>query len=371
MFKYDVIIEKEDICNYTNEIKQLIKYAQGGEKVVLFAPRRYGKTSILINVVGKEFLRRNKNALFCYVNLQEIKDFDSMATRFFHGLEEAIGRAFPVKTIVSNVVGLMASLRPQVELDPISGKAKLTLSLGKDRRKGLNDIFKTITELAGKYPLLLTIDEFQDIAFLPEAEAIIRQFVQGLANSSVVVSGSKKHILKDIFLDEQRPFYNWGKSVELKRIPFEMWKTYILSRFEKKRITASDDILKYILENVYYVPNYTCRLCSDIFNNYADAQITMRDVESAIHSIYLSTQSRYAEKIAFLTEKQLKLLALIAREGHVSEITATKVATESGISTRGLSKMSKLLLDKGYIEREEAGLRIADPFFAHYLQREF
>lgn len=371
MFKYDVLIEREDICNYTKEINQLTRYAKDREKVVLFAPRRYGKTSILINIVGCEFTQKTKDGLFCYVNLQEVKDFDSMARRFSRGLEDAIGRAFPIKAIVSGVIKLLASLRPQIEIDPISSETKLALTLSPDRRKGLSDIFQAITQVAEKYPLLLAMDEFQDVAFIDEAEALVREFVQTLKSASVVICGSKGHILKDIFLDERKPLYNWGKNIELKRIPFEIWKPYIVARFEKKGLLVDDEVLKYILENVFYIPNYVCRLCSDIYNSYERKKISMHEVAGAVHSVYLSTQTRYAEKVAFLTNKQLKLLALIAREGHVAEITSTKVAAGSGISTRGISKMSRLLLDKGYIERDEKGIRIADPFFSYYLQQEF
>lgn len=371
MFKYDVLIEEKDICNYEDEISQLKKLAGGGEKIVLFAPRRYGKTSILINVVGKWFIENHNHALFCYVNLQQAKDFDSMAARFSHSIEEAVGRAFPLKTIVSNVVKLMASLRPQVEMDPISGEAKLTLTLGSDKRKGLQETFHAIETLSRKYPLLLAMDEFQDVTFIPEAEALIRQFLEKLVSSSVIISGSKKHILKDIFLNEQKPFYNWGKTVELKRIPFEQWKKYITQRFKYKKLTISDNVLTFLLNSVCYIPNYICKLCSDIYNEYEVKDIIMPDIAKVMHDIYLNTQSRYAEKIAFLTKKQLQLLVVISKNGTIAEITSTKTAAESGISTRGLSTINKMLLDKGYTERDEHGIRTADPFFAYYLSREF
>ncbi|MDO8494314.1 MAG: hypothetical protein Q7S68_03150, partial [Deltaproteobacteria bacterium] len=177
--------------------------------------------------------------------------------------------------------------------------------------------------------------------------------------------------LKDIFQDEQKPFYNWGKSVELKTIPFEKWKPFLLERFSNKKISLKDDVIQFILESMYFIPNYICKLCSDIYEKYDHADITMADIAETIHHTYLNNQSRYAEKVAFLTAKQIKLLTVLSKKKWVKEISAKEMISASGISTRGLLTISKMLLDKGYIEREPSGYRIADPLFAYYLMREF
>lgn len=371
MFKYDVLIEEEDVCNYEDEVRDLIRYVGKEDKVVLYAPRRYGKTSLLVNVVGKHFVKSVKNALFCHVNLQEVKDLHSISVRFSHSLEEAVSRTFQAKVLFSKAIETLKSLRPQIEVDSITGSPSLSFALAQDKNKGLNDILQAIGELSKKQPMLLVMDEFQDVVFVDEAEALIRNFVQQLYKSSVIISGSKKHILKDIFLDEKKPFYNWGKSVELKPIPFEKWKPYLLYRFKTKKIKLSDEVIRFILESMYYIPNYVCKLCSDIYNSYTDVSISLSDVKEMMHLGYLNSQSRYAEKIAFLTPKQVKLLSVIARNGPVKEITSHHMVVESGLSTRGLSTIYKMLLDKGYLETESAGVRIADPFFAYYLIRAF
>ena len=371
MFKYDVLIEENDICNYEEEIRKLTGCVENGDKVVLYAPRRFGKTSILINVLGKRFSKSNKNALFCYINLQEVKDLHSISVRFSRAVEEIVKLAFPAKALVSKAVELFKSLRPKIEIDPQTGSPSITFALATDKNQGLDDIFQAIKAISEKHPLLLVMDEFQDVAFIDEAEALIRGFVQTMNKSSIVISGSKQHILKDIFLDERRPFYNWGKSIELKPIPFEKWKPYLLKRFVNKKIRIGDAEIRYILESMYYIPNYVCKLCSDIDSAYSNVVVAVADIKDAIHHTYLNSQSRYAEKISFLTNKQIKLLTVIAGKGRVKEITAQQIVAESGISTRGISTICTMLMDKGYLERDKEGIRVADPFFAYYLLREF
>ena len=65
-----------------------------------------------------------------------------------------------------------------------------------------------------------------------------------------------------------------------------------------------------------------------------------------------------------LSIKQVKFLTVIAKNKYVQEITSQNIIAQSAISTRGLSKIYKMLLDKGYVEREADGVRISDPFFA-------
>jgi len=371
MFKYDVLIEQEDICNYEAEIATLRRYVANKGKIILIAPRRYGKTSIAINVIGKGFLSRKKTGIFCYANLQEVADLDSIAVRLTHALEDAVNRTFPVRTRISKIIDALKLLKPQVNIDPVSGESALSFSVGKRPQKGLNDIFESMRSLAESYPLFLCLDEMQDVAAIPEAEALLRSFLQTMANSPVLVSGSKKHLLANIFLDERRPFYNWGKTVELKPIPIDKWKKYILARFKVEKLSITDEALEDLLESVFYIPNYVCKICSELYETYSRREISIADVRAVIHKIYLDTQSLYAEKISFLTRNQLRFLVLLAKEVYIKEITAKEVVSKCNLSTRGISKIAALLLDKGYIEREKDGLRVADPFFANYLSREF
>lgn len=371
MFKYDVLIEREDICNYESEIATIGRYVSRKEKIVLFAPRRFGKTSIAINVIGKKFLSQKGTPVFCYVNFQEVVDLDSIAVRLAHSLEYAVNRAFPVKTRLSKIMDSLKLLKPQMNIDPVSGEFLLTLSLGKSPQKELIEIFETMRSLSERHPLFLCLDEMQDIAAIPEAEALLRAFLQTMAGSPVMITGSKKHLLSRIFLDEQKPFYNWGKIVELKPIGIDEWKKYIVARFKNKKNRIVDEALKYLLDSTYYIPNYICKICSELYEANSNCEISIAEVERVIHKIYLDSQSLYAEKTSFLTRNQMKFLVLLAKESYIKELTSKETIGKCGLSTRGISQIALVLLDKGYVEKDERGFRIADPFFAYYLSREF
>jgi len=44
------IVRKEDFCDREKEINNLLRYGRNGDNVVLFSPRRYGKSSLIAKV---------------------------------------------------------------------------------------------------------------------------------------------------------------------------------------------------------------------------------------------------------------------------------------------------------------------------------
>ena len=101
----------------------------------------------------------------------------------------------------------------------------------------LMDIFDVINKsIAPQMPVLIVLDEFQDIAFIPEAQGLFRQVLQELKEIPVVFLGSKKHILSDLFAKPRAPLANTGEDLEFLPIPYNEYHSYILERFKPKKI---------------------------------------------------------------------------------------------------------------------------------------
>ena len=72
-FVFGKVVNKKNFCNRKEEIKQLKEYINNTFSVWLFAPRRYGKTS-LIKQVFKE-TKKIKTIYFDLYNIQSLDDF--------------------------------------------------------------------------------------------------------------------------------------------------------------------------------------------------------------------------------------------------------------------------------------------------------
>ena len=65
-FVYGETVSGENFCNRTQEIKELVADIKNCQNVIIFSPRRYGKTSLIKQVLQKV---KAKGILTFYVDL--------------------------------------------------------------------------------------------------------------------------------------------------------------------------------------------------------------------------------------------------------------------------------------------------------------
>lgn len=65
-FVYGEEVSGDAFCNREDEITELVKDIENGENIIIFSPRRYGKTSLI-----KEVIRvfQNRSFLAVYIDL--------------------------------------------------------------------------------------------------------------------------------------------------------------------------------------------------------------------------------------------------------------------------------------------------------------
>ena len=89
----------------------------------------------------------------------------------------------------------------------------------------------------------MVCDEFQDVSFVEESEALFRDAFQNL-NIPIILLGSKRHILQNIFLSSDKPLSNWGKDIVIPEIEYATYHKYIQERFKEKDLTITLEIAK-------------------------------------------------------------------------------------------------------------------------------
>ena len=65
-FVFDCLVDRENICNLKKEQIKLFQFIEKKMNVVLYAPRNYGKTSLLKNIIIPDFKKNNKNKAFVF-----------------------------------------------------------------------------------------------------------------------------------------------------------------------------------------------------------------------------------------------------------------------------------------------------------------
>ena len=212
------------------------------------------------------------------------------------------------------------SLRPQLSFDNITGEPQLqiTYQTAHEKEYTLRGLFEFLD--SQNEHIVIAIDEFQQIRDYPEKnmEALLRTYIQQLKNVHFIFSGSKKHIMTEMFSSAKRPFY---RSSQMMHIDVIDEKVYY--QFATKHLSAHG---QYIGEETFHdlytlVEGYTWNIQNLLNRLYQGGkqQIDYNTVLLTINQILQEELPSYQLICRLVTDRQLQVLRTVAKEGVVKE----------------------------------------------------
>lgn len=371
-FKFGQLVTREDVCDREEEISRLRKIVKSEGRAIVYGSRRFGKTSLVKNVVMEEFLQGEKKSLSVYADLFQLDSVEDLSSRLRVGLEQALSRKTKLKTFFSNLQNYLKNFRIEVTADPLSGMPAVSL-LGEYKKdeRSFPDLFAALRNLSRDYKMLLILDEFQDIQGVEGLESRLRSEIQSLDNTAVILLGSKKHILQKIFHDESKPFYGFGVDVEIKAIDREYWLPYMRERFSPCKISLDQEAVNEICRLMRDVPNSIQEFCQWIALSDWQGHLDMIAIPTHLAKLIENKLSRYFEKIANLSEKEKRVVIAVARCEPVISLTAAQFLQETRVSATATRATMLRLTDQGMFDITDDGYVLTDPLFHLFLLRQF
>src|SRR5436190_9581448 len=236
-FKYGPIALDESFTNRKEELAELRTDALNGQDVVVFAPRRYGKTS-LVRRVAQELARRK--ALVAEINLMFTPTKEKLAGRLAQEVaDHLLGPVARAKENLRIFSGLR--ITPTIAVDPLDGSFSFSFAGSHDPEDvdaTLERLFRLLPEIAAerKRPVVLIVDEFQEIADIdPHLTKLLRSVFQEQPEVAHVYLGSKRHLMERIFNDANEPFWRSAKRMELGVIAPDEFRPFIVAGFTDHR----------------------------------------------------------------------------------------------------------------------------------------
>lgn len=362
------IATSERFCNRVAEIALLGNNMLSGIHTVVYAPRRFGKSSLARRVLADLEGRR----IGLYVDLFSVTSSEDAAEKIYRGIVDGLGRTVPDKgSLAARLASIFKRLRLSLEFDPASGTPEFSLSLGDSAAEiHLETVIANLDDYCtnNNCTVCLVLDEFQEICNLKDAkkiEALLRGGMQSARNVSFMMLGSRRTILRDMFEDRKRPFYKSAYVLKLEPIAEEEFTDFLVRQFA----TAGQELLpeeaaRMVAFTEAY-PYYTQKLAMLYFDmkqtgrTLSEAQARLLEMESAdCENIFVN-----------LTNHQKRLLRAIAK-GRPPNIFAGSFLVTHRLGSQGgvqssLNKLKKLDL----VEQGKDGWRVTDPIFALWLTR--
>ena len=236
-FVYSRPVAPEDVIDRDEETEQLLRLAIGGHYVRLYAPRKFGKTSLLGRVLRDGEREGPVPVLVDLYGVLSIADVTVRIERAYAAQLKGSLRsridAFLKSTglgLSLGAFGVSATLHSQPRTDPLPAlHALLDLPLR--------------LEAGGGYRALVVFDEFQDIGKVQSLDAILRSHVQYQGEvASYVFSGSEPGMMRTLFERKDRPLYGSAVPMRLERLRDADIAPYVLERFGQTGRDAGDAI---------------------------------------------------------------------------------------------------------------------------------
>jgi hypothetical protein len=370
-FNIGVAEEKDDFCDRITEKEELLHYARNAQKVVLYSPRRYGKSSLMYQVqkqLGKE------GVLNAYADFFPITSEREMIGKFASAVFRGIGRGVDPRTLYDKLKGSFTGFVPAIEVGPEG--FSISAKFDKDTKPDLllEDILNGIQAFVKqkKVGACIVLDEFQEIVNLPESKRIegtLREHIQRQKEIAYFFVGSRRGILLDMFTDKSRPFYKSAFHYSLKEIPRDEFAPFISQKFTKtgKKCSKGNAVSVYDLARGY--PYYVQKLA------YQAWDLTEKECTDAIiqraYKLLVQTEAVDFEGVwGGLALVQRALLKAIAKQPTKS-LYNKGYLERYDLSVGGAQRALEALRARDLIEKdEEEKFRLTDPIMAAWLTEE-
>ena len=367
-FVLGVIPPEAPFCDRSKELKELISYAKSDANVVLYSPRRYGKTSLIKRV---QSILANQGFIAIYVDFFGVTSIDDVAKRTAKSIYTVTQHN---ESLFKKTVRIFNTFRPVLKPTEAGDAFSISVEAVTGELSGIDLLDATMDNL-GEFihktqkGVHIVFDEFQEITELNnlQVEVVLRSHIQGHKASYFFV-GSRRRLLIDMFSQRNRPFFQSSIIYELNRLPHDDLVNFIMDCFQSKGKHCSREVAEEISKKVFQHPYYVQKLSFYEFE-MSDKAAKIEDVAKAYERVFEEERYFFEATLQGITLKQISLLKAIANDPFLPVFSSeflSKYRFAQGMIQKALPKLARLdLIEKN----EKNNWHIVDPVFEDWLRR--
>lgn len=363
-FPFEGPVPPDLLIDRAAELGTLARRAGDRVNVRLAAPRRYGKTSLLLAHASR---LRETDWRTVHVDFHRVTDLADVARRL-----AAAYAPLDLPFVRSHIGGLLNRLGvslsaagPAVTLaarpasfDP--GSAETVMLRLLDLPKALHDRDAT--------PTLVVFDEFQDLLVARrDLDGLLRSRIQYHGDAAAYVyAGSEPSLMRELFDTRERPLFGQADPLTIGDLPLDETLTDLAARFAAEQVDPGPALG----ELVTFAGGHPQRtmllayLLSDALAEGAEPTPALADV--VIDAALARTEPVHRATWQQLGATERIVLAAVADGGAP---TSRGLASDHDVSRNALAAAADRLADQGHLAKKPRGSRVIDPLFAEWLRR--
>ena len=367
-FKFGSVVSGDYFYNRTEELNRIKQTLAGGNNITLYAPRRYGKSSL----VKKALVELEKQGFITiYVDFMSVYSREIFIKNYSKAIAE--GEKQSLEATVKKIAKLITGIVPSVSSDS-GGLPAFSLSWiqGSNKEQTLIDVINLPQQLASnKLKWIIAFDEFQEVTKFngENFEKTLRSCIQHHNNVSYLFLGSKTHLLQDMFNNRNRAFYNSALIMGIGKISEEKSIEFLTSRFRNTGVSIDKNIAIYLLRSVDNIPYYIQFIAFEIWqlaqlNNIYVVSTT--DIDKALETIIQLKSDYYWEIINKQTSYRKKVLYVLSC--GVKEMFSKETTYNYNLgSISTTQKALDVFIQDGLVEKMDNHYILSDPLFKLFI----
>jgi hypothetical protein len=333
-FVYGEIVTSGAFADRDAERDRLGRDLAAGQKVFLISPRRYGKSSLVRDVLRG--LARRK-----ILTVEVTVASSSSYVGFLESYAQALVAAnTPISRLRRWAGDLLRAVRPELRFDAdTAGKPRFALAFPavrsiRDTARLAAEVFALPGRIAAarKQRLAIALDEFQAITSFNggSVEHALRAAVQDQRAVGYVFAGSEPSLMERM-LGPRRPFYKAGPVMRLEKIDPRLFADFIDTRFSASGMRAEPGLGEAIVDLAENVPYDVQRLAHETWDDVKaggrktvgveDLHVTLTRLLGEQHTVFEESWQRLtlaqrAVLRALVLESGKELLSADVRARH-------------------------------------------------------
>jgi uncharacterized protein len=374
-FTFGALALDEAFADREAELAELVADIRNGQDVLVYAPRRIGKSSLVLRAM-QEAIRRRTLVAYCDLMRTPTKE------RFAGALAKAIydDLASPVGSALERAADLFRGLRirPTMEVDPDDATLRFTFQPSR-RRTDIDDTIERLLELLGelaadrKRRVAIVFDEFQEVVSLDRRfPNLMRAVFQAQPEVAHVYLGSRRHVLDRIFDDRNEPFWRSAKRIEIGPIAPGPFAAFLRARFAASGKSIAPAALDRLLDTSGGHPYGTQEIAYFVWElTPAGGEATVAQVQAGLGRVLRTEHNHFAALWEDAPHPQRLVMIALAAEPTRSPYAERYRDRHELPSASALQRALDGLQRKEIAGRNHRGEHaIVEPFLAEWVTAE-
>jgi len=349
----------DQLIGRSAEILLINRLLDQGQSVVLVAPRRFGKTSVLKQVMNQ---RKERGEYTAFIDLFSIPDRIGLSAELTKSVLGNKKIQFSLHQLRHGVLELMRNIQFRQEID----QYEFILGFGQkepDEWNLLQESLKLMESFAvkNKVKLIGFFDEFGDIGKL-DGDRIVKLFraeLQGQENTCCLFAGSYESVMNKIFVTRSAPFYRFARIIRLGYIDPTIFANYLKEVFRSNDLQSiqsiADEIVGFTSGHPYYTSLFAQQVILSRFKG------NLRELIEMVSEIEMNYLEKVWEDLSGNQQEKAVVLAIAG---------SSKVQLYHELDYRkiNVSRTLKKLIGNGMIEKSDKGIFLTDPLLTWWIR---